>query len=145
MYCSALKLDTCQCRIGAAEQGATWHAKSKCDAVHCPDKHRRFVECEYGVNCKQWELNLASSGWIKPCSRSMWRALQKAAQIQRNSSNNGWGISSRSRILNIGGYVNNRVAARLRGIYCKDDTLDVAAQHWPLGVAQHDERDSTKY
>lgn len=40
--------------------------------------------------------------------------------------------------------VNNSVAAWLRGIYRNNDTIDVFAEHRPLGVAQHDERNSAK-
>jgi hypothetical protein len=36
--------------------------------------------------------------------------------------------------------VNNNIAAWLCGIYSIDDALDVPPEHWPLGVAEHDER-----
>jgi hypothetical protein len=41
-------------------------------------------------------------------------------------------------------YVNKCVAAWLRGIYRIDDKFDMSVQPWPLGIAQHNERNSAK-
>jgi hypothetical protein len=38
-------------------------------------------------------------------------------------------------------YSNFSVTARSRRVHSSDDTLDMQAQHWPLRITQHDERD----
>ena len=39
------------------------------------------------------------------------------------------------------GYFDFRVTARPRRVHGSDDTVHMQAQHWPLRIAQHDERD----